>query len=188
MDKTSKKAALEAILFAMGESVKLSKLAETIETDEGICEGLLDELAEEYKKDKHGIELIKLEDSYQFVTKATHYDTLIKIAKTPKRMNLSDSVIETLSIIAYKQPVTRLEVEGIRGVSCDHAIDKLLEEAKAKVAASNEYAAKADVEKPLGDEPVAGIEAEDTVLLEVDKFENPEKEIIIIEENVQGAN
>jgi len=127
MDKTSKKAALEAILFAMGESVKLSKLAETIETDEDICEGLLDELTEEYKKDKHGIELIRLEDSYQFVTKADHYDTLIKIAKTPKRMNLSDSVIETLSIIAYKQPVTRLEVESIRGVSCDHAIDKLLE-------------------------------------------------------------
>ena len=65
---------------------------------------------------------------------------------------------------------------------------KAIEEAKAKVAASNEYAAKADVEKPLGDEPVAGLEAEDTVLLEVDKFENPDKEIIIIEESVQGAN
>ena len=64
---------------------------------------------------------------------------------------------------------------------------KAIEEAKAKVAESNEYAAKADIEKPLGDEPVAGIEAEDTVLLEVDHFENPDKEIIIIEESVQEA-
>lgn len=65
---------------------------------------------------------------------------------------------------------------------------KALEEAKAKVAASNEYAAKADVEKPLGDEPVAGIEAEDTVLLEKDEFENPDEKIIKIDEKVQGAN
>lgn len=65
---------------------------------------------------------------------------------------------------------------------------KALDEAKAKVKASSDYAEKADVEKPLGDEPVAGIEAEETVLLEVDEFENPDKEIIIIEENVQGAN
>ncbi|MBR5965709.1 MAG: hypothetical protein IK015_06300 [Treponema sp.] len=65
---------------------------------------------------------------------------------------------------------------------------KAIEEAKAKVAASNEYAAKADVEKPLGDEPVAGIEAEDTVLLEADQFENPDKEIINIDESVKEAN
>jgi hypothetical protein len=67
------------------------------------------------------------------------------------------------------------------------AAQKAIEEAKAKVQASNEYAAKADVEKPLGDEPVAGIEAEDTVLLEKDEFENPDKEIIKIDENVQEA-
>jgi len=65
---------------------------------------------------------------------------------------------------------------------------KAIDEAKAKVAASNEYAAQADIEKPLGDEPVAGIESEDTVLLEKDEFENPEEKIIKIDESVQGAN
>lgn len=65
---------------------------------------------------------------------------------------------------------------------------KALEAAKAKVEASNEYAAQADIEKPLGDEPVAGIEAEDTVLLEKDEFVNPDEKIIKIDESVQGAN
>ena len=55
------------------------------------------------------------------------YEYLIKIAKTPRKMTLTDTVLETLSIIAYKQPVTRLEIERVRGVSCDHAINKLLE-------------------------------------------------------------
>ena len=68
-----------------------------------------------------------LEDSVQLSTKADLYEYLIKIAKTPRKMVLTDTVIETLSIIAYKQPVTRLEIEKIRGVSCDHAINKLLE-------------------------------------------------------------
>ena len=127
MTKQEKKAALEAILFAMGDSVELKKLAETIEEEPDKTEKMLDELIKEYSDPARGIELVRLENAYQFVTKAKYYDTLIKIAKTPQRMNLSDSVIEALSIIAYKQPVTRLEVEAIRGVSCDHAINKLLE-------------------------------------------------------------
>ena len=67
------------------------------------------------------------EDSVQLSTRADLYEYLIKIAKTPKKMVLSDTVLETLSIVAYKQPVTRLEIEKIRGVSCDFAINKLLE-------------------------------------------------------------
>lgn len=121
------KAALEAILFAMGESVEIKKLAEvTEETEEKVREAL-QEIMEEYKNDSHGIELLELEKSYQFVTKADFYQDLIKIAKTPRKMNLSESVLETLSIVAYKQPVTKIEIETIRGVSCDYAIDKLLE-------------------------------------------------------------
>lgn len=127
MSEINKKAALEAILFAMGESVELKKLAETIEEDVQETRKLLEEIQKDYKSGKHGIELLELEDSYQFVTKPDYYDVLLKIAKTPKKMNLTDTVIETLSIIAYKQPITRLEIENIRGVSCDHAVNKLLE-------------------------------------------------------------
>lgn len=127
MEKKEKLATLEAVLFAMGDSVEIDKLAAVLECDEDETRGLLGELKKEYAKASHGIELIELEDSYQFVTKAGTYDALIKIAKTPRKMTLTDSLLETLSIVAYKQPVTRIEIESIRGVSCDHAINKLLE-------------------------------------------------------------
>lgn len=88
----------------------------------------------------------------------------------------------------YKEAASSFEALA-KDVAAKRAeAQKALDEAKAKVKASSDYAERADVEKPLGDEPVAGIEAEETVLLEVDEFENPDKEIIIIEETVQGAN
>ena len=127
MEKETKIATLEAILFSMGESVELSKLAEIIEEDKDVTKELLGKLAEKYKSPESGIELLELEDSYQLATKPCMYDALVKIAKTPRRMQLSESVLETLSIIAYKQPVTRLEIEAIRGVSSDFAVNKLLE-------------------------------------------------------------
>lgn len=127
MSDLNKMAALEAILFAMGESVELKKLAETIEEEPEVTRELLEKIMEKYQDGDHGIELISLESAYQFVTKPDYYDTLVKIAKTPRRISLTDSVVETLSIIAYKQPVTRLEIETIRGVSSDHAINRLLE-------------------------------------------------------------
>ena len=74
-----------------------------------------------------GISIIELEDSYQLCTKPDLYEYLIKVAKAPRKYVMSDTLLETLSIVAYKQPVTRLEVEKIRGVSCDHAINRLLE-------------------------------------------------------------
>ena len=127
MDRETKIATLEAILFAMGESVELSKLAEIIEEEKEVTKDLLNKLAEKYQNPESGIELLELEDSYQLATKPCMYDALVKIAKTPRRMQLSESVLETLSIIAYKQPVTRLDVEKIRGVNSDSPINKLLE-------------------------------------------------------------
>ena len=84
-------------------------------------------MAARYEEGNRGIGLTQFDDSVQLCTKADMYEYLIKIAKTPRKMTLTDTVLETLSIIAYKQPVTRLEIERVRGVSCDHAINKLLE-------------------------------------------------------------
>ena len=70
---------------------------------------------------------MELEDAVQLCTKPELYEYLIKVAKAPRKYILTDTLLETLSIIAYKQPVTRLEVEKIRGVSCDHAVNRLLE-------------------------------------------------------------
>ncbi|MDE5748078.1 MAG: SMC-Scp complex subunit ScpB [Acetatifactor sp.] len=127
MERIRAKAAIEAILFAMGESVEISRLADAIEEDAQTTGEILEEMAREYEQGDRGIGITRFENAVQLCTKADMYEYLIKIAKAPRKMVLTDTVIETLSIIAYKQPITRVEIERIRGVSCDHAINKLLE-------------------------------------------------------------
>ena len=128
-NKTEKEllGAVEAILFAMGESVSLSKIASAIGKDETEAKRLLEELKKQYQKKERGIQLIELEDSYQLCTKPELYDYLIQVAKQPKKHVLTDVLLETLAIVAYKQPVTKIEIEKIRGVKSDHAVNKLVE-------------------------------------------------------------
>lgn len=121
------KSAIEAILFTMGDSVELGKIAAAIGLDEKETEELVESLREEYEAGERGIQILKLENSYQMCTSQKMYEYLIKIAKQPKKQVLTDVLLETLSIIAYKQPVTKAEIEKIRGVSCDHAVSKLVE-------------------------------------------------------------
>ncbi|MDY5870410.1 MAG: SMC-Scp complex subunit ScpB [Lachnospiraceae bacterium] len=127
LDRQEEKAILEAILFTMGESVEIERLAAVIEEDKNTTRQLLMEMKEEYDQKSGGITLIELEDSFQMCTRAEMYEYLIKIAKTPRKYVLTDTLLETLSIIAYKQPITRAEIEKIRGVSCDHAVNRLVE-------------------------------------------------------------
>ena len=127
MERQKAKAIIESILFAMGESVEVSRLAAVIEEDVKVTKQILEEMAQEYEAQDRGIKLTWFEDAVQLCTKPEMYEYLVKIAKAPRKMTLTDTVIETLSIIAYKQPVTRVEIERVRGVSCDHAINKLLE-------------------------------------------------------------
>lgn len=127
MKKEKAKAVLEAVLFTMGESVEIERLASVIEEDKKTTKRLLEEMQEEYQQGMRGISLAFFEDAVQLCTKGELYEYLIKIAKTPRKFTLTDTLLETLSIIAYKQPITRLEIEKIRGVSCDHAVNRLLE-------------------------------------------------------------
>ncbi len=127
MNKKNAMATLEAILFAMGDSVDIMRLASVIEEDVETTRKYLEEMTEKYNKGNGGIMLAWYDDAVQLCTKPEFYDDLIKIATAPKRYSLTDSMIETLSIVAYKQPVTRSEIERIRGVNCDHAINRLLE-------------------------------------------------------------
>ncbi len=127
MEREKAKAVIEAILFAMGESVEIARLAEVAEVDKKTIREILGEMEEDYQRTERGIELAWFEDSVQLASKGELYEYLIKIAKAPKKVTLTDTLIETLSIIAYKQPITKLEIERIRGVSCDHAINRLLE-------------------------------------------------------------
>lgn len=118
---------IEAILFTMGDSVELSKIASAIEHDENTTRKMIHQMMDKYKEEDRGVRIVELEDSYQMCTKAEMYEYLIRIAKQPKRYVLTDVLLETLSIIAYKQPVTKLEIEKIRGVKSDHAVNKLVE-------------------------------------------------------------
>ena len=120
------KAAIEAILFTMGESVELGRIADAIQLNEKETKKLLDELIKEYRSSSNiGMNIIELDGAYQMCTKPQMYEYLIRIAKQPKKRVLTDVLLETLSIIAYKQPVTKAEIEKIRGVSSEHAISKL---------------------------------------------------------------
>lgn len=127
MEEKNYHAIIEAILFAMGESVELEKIAAAIELDKKETKKILEDMIENYQNSSSGLQIVELDGAYQMSTKPTMYEYLIKIAKQPKRRVLTDVLLETLSIVAYKQPVTRAEIEKIRGVSCERAIGKLIE-------------------------------------------------------------
>ncbi|HIY31171.1 MAG TPA: SMC-Scp complex subunit ScpB [Candidatus Mediterraneibacter avicola] len=120
-------AAVEAILFTMGDSVELEKIAAAIEHDEDTTRKIIHSLMDRCEEEDRGVRIIELENSFQMCTKKEMYEYLIRVAKQPKRYVLTDVLLETLSIIAYRQPVTRLEIEKIRGVKSDHAVNKLVE-------------------------------------------------------------
>lgn len=122
-----KQAVIEAILFSMGESVSKKQLMTALDIPEDLFFYLIDQLKRKYNRKDSGIRLLELDGSYQLCTRPEYYDQLIKIVNQPKKPKLTDVMMETLSIIAYKQPVTKQEIEAIRGVKCDHPVNKLLE-------------------------------------------------------------
>ena len=119
--------AIEAILFSVGESVSIDRLASALEMDERKLTKQLEGIIYNYNNNDRGIRIIDLDGSLQLCTRNEYYGILAKVVNTPKKLSLTDVVLETLSIIAYKQPITRPEIEAIRGVSCVHAINKLIE-------------------------------------------------------------
>lgn len=120
-------AACEAILFSMGDAVEAVHIAQALEVSIETIENILTKLMDKYNNADRGIMLTMIDGAYQLCTKKEMYDYLIKIAHVPKPKEITEVMLETLSIIAYKQPVTRLEVERIRGVNSDHTINKLVE-------------------------------------------------------------
>ena len=127
MKRKEMEGVIEAILFTMGESVELSRIAKALEEEEETVRNVIHQMMERYEKEDRGIHIIELDNAFQMCTKKETYEYLIRIAKQPKRHVLTDVALETLSIIAYKQPVTKLEIEKIRGVKSDHAVNKLIE-------------------------------------------------------------
>lgn len=120
-------AAIEAILFAMGSSVEIGKLAYALNIQPERAKALLEKLNVSYEDRGRGIFINFMEDRVQLCTKKNYYAHLIRIAAQPRKPVLTQTVLETLSIVAYKQPVTKGDIERIRGVKSDFAVNKLVE-------------------------------------------------------------
>ena len=127
MDCSTLASAIEAVLFTMGEAVERERLMAAFEVSEEEIEQAITLLRERYNAPGSGLKLLILEDSLQLCTGEEMFPYLVKVVKQPKRQNITEAVLETLSIIAYKQPVTKLEMEKIRGVSCEHSVSRLME-------------------------------------------------------------
>ena len=119
--------AKEALLFTMGEAISAEAIGAVIGHDKATVIRLVHHLMDRYQNEKRGIRIIELDGSFQMCTSPEMYDYVIKLTHQPKKQVLTDVMLETLAIVAYKQPVTKAEIEQIRGVSCSHAINKLLE-------------------------------------------------------------
>lgn len=118
---------IEGLLFLSGdEGIIEEQLLETLEISKETLDINIKQLMDEYLKDEHGIELVHFGGKYKFVSKENIYEYAEKLFSSSKMATLSSAALETLAIIAYKQPVTRVEIEDIRGVGCDMMIRKLL--------------------------------------------------------------
>lgn len=127
MDINKIKSIIEAILFAAGRPVFKNELVLSLELSEEDIENVIASMQEEYKNQDRGIELIKIDNSYQLCTKKELYEYIYPVLDKRNKPNLSNAALETLSIIAYNPKITRAEIESIRGVSADACVYKLLE-------------------------------------------------------------
>jgi len=118
---------LEAMLFASPESVSLDKLAEVLGCDIPLTRNLLDHMAETYKNQNAGILLQETNNSYRLYTNPAYAPEVKNLLRKKNRNNLNPAQMETLAVIAFKQPVTRGVIEKIRGVNSDRAVNKLVE-------------------------------------------------------------
>lgn len=127
MNFSKTEAAIEAILFSMGEAVPTRKIAEALELSVDDVYQVLLNMKDKYEEHERGVMLLEIDESFQMCTKRAYYEQVKKVNFKLKEFILTDVLIETLSIVAYKQPVTRAQVEAIRGVNSNHAVNKLIE-------------------------------------------------------------
>ena len=130
--KSNIKSAIESMLFVSGEPLSLRDLSNNLEIKDNIIEEIIKEMMNEYEEESRGIRLISINGAYQLVTKSENSDYIQKLLKKNKRHSLSQASIESLAIIAYKQPITRIDIDEIRGVKSESAIQKLVEKGLIK--------------------------------------------------------
>lgn len=141
---------IEALIFAAEKPLKFDELAtcleKAFETDfeEEQIKDVLQAIDEKYKANRYAFHLVKSGNGYQFLTKSAYHETVAIMLHNKAKRRLTNSALETLSIIAYKQPITKSEIEQIRGVNSDYAVTKLMEKELVEIVGRSE-----DVGKPL---------------------------------------
>ncbi|HEY5562498.1 MAG TPA: SMC-Scp complex subunit ScpB [Clostridiaceae bacterium] len=125
---------IESVLFVSGEAVKLKDLSQIIDCDTDYVESILNVLQEKYDSEDRGIRLAMIGDSYQLITKKENSKYVQRLLNTNIRQTLSQASLETLAIVAYKQPITRMSIDDIRGVKSDSAVVTLTEKGLIKEA------------------------------------------------------
>lgn len=142
---------IEGILFAMGEPVECSKLAFALDMDIKRVKSIMQDYMDEYNKRESGIKIIQLDDSYQMCTRPEIFKYLIKVVKQPKKFQLTQALLEALAIIAFKQPVTKLDIEKVRGVNSDYVVNKLVEYGLIEEAGRSETVGRPILFRTTGD-------------------------------------
>jgi len=127
MEFNKEQAIIEAMLFANGKEVHIKSLMSALEKSEDEIKNIINIMMEKYSSENNGIELIKVNDSYQLVTKKEYYEYVYPLLDHRVKPSLSSAALEVLSIIAYNPKITRAQIENIRGVSSDGSIYKLLD-------------------------------------------------------------
>lgn len=181
--KEKAKQIIEAILFAAGRAVSVKEIAIVLEKSPKEITEMIENLKNEYKETERGIEIIKINDSYQMCTKKELYDDIALIFDKKSKPNLSNASLEIISIIAYNPNITRAEIETIRGVNCDGTIYKLLEynliEESGKLDAPGRPTAYVTTDKFLKMFGLTSLEE----LPELPKYKLDQNQQIIIDEN-----
>lgn len=118
---------IESLLFVSGDPLDKKEIANILDISENEVEATIEAMSKNYIKSDRGIKVIKINDRYQLVTKNENSNYIQKLLKKNSRQSLSQAALETLSIIAYKQPITRVDIDEIRGVKSDRAIVTLME-------------------------------------------------------------
>ena len=119
--------ALEAVLFSLGEAVEIERLAQALEVREDEVRDAFEKLKSKYEKENRGIKLIEIDGSVQMCSNPDYFECIKRVTQIEKQAGLSSAALETLSIIAYNQPVTKGTIEVIRGVDCTYSVTRLLE-------------------------------------------------------------
>ncbi len=135
---------IESLIFTADAPITLEEIGSVLEESFGMAfnseelENVIQELKTRYQQEEYAFEIVEIAEGYQFLTKGAYFQTVGTLLKQKTRKRLSRAALETLAIIAYKQPVSKSDLEKIRGVNCDYAIQKLLEKELVTIAGRSE--------------------------------------------------